>query len=260
MKTTGNTILITGGGTGIGRGLAEAFHKLGNQVIISGRTQKSLDETTSANPGMRALTVDMTDADSLRSFAEKLTDEFPALNVVIHNAGIMRNENLPDQPADLADVEATVATNLLGPIRLTAALLPHLQRQAQATLMTVTSGLAFVPLAMTPTYCATKAAVHSYTQSLRYQLKGTPVEVVELIPPYVQTRLMGDRQANDPQAMPLDAFIAEVMELIKTHPEATEICVGRVLPLRNAAEGGQEKYTGFFGQFNDAMKAARPNG
>ena len=260
MQTTGNTILITGGGSGIGRGLAEAFHALGNQVIISGRTQKSLDETTSANPGMRALTVDMTDAGSIRSFAEKLAGEFPALNVVVHNAGIMRNENLSDQPADLADVEATIATNLLGPIRLTAALLPHLQQQGHATVMTVTSGLAFVPLAMTPTYCATKAAVHSYTQSLRYQLRGTSVEVVELIPPYVRTRLMGDRQANDPQAMPLDAYIAEVMELIKTQPDAAEICVGRVLPLRNAAEGGQEKYTGFFGQFNDAMKAARPNG
>ena len=260
MKTTDNTILITGGGTGIGRGLAEAFHGLGNQVIISGRTQKSLEETTSANPGMRSLTVDMTDADSIRSFAEKLTGEFPALNAVIHNAGIMRNENLSHQPADLADVEATIATNLLGPMRLTAALLPHLQKQAHATLMTVTSGLAFVPLAMTPTYCATKAAVHSYTQSLRYQLQGTSVKVVELIPPYVRTGLMGERQANDPQAMPLDAFIAEVMELIKTQPDATEICVGRVLPLRNAAEGGQEKYTGLFGQFNDAMKAARPNG
>ena len=260
MKTTGNTLLITGGGTGIGRGLAEAFHALGNQVVISGRTQKSLDETTDANPGMRSLTVDMTDAGSIRSFADRLASEFPALNAVIHNAGIMRNEALLDQPADLADVEATIATNLLGPIRLTAALLPLLQKQPHATLMTVSSGLAFVPLAMTPTYCATKAAVHSYTQSLRYQLQGTTVQVVELIPPYVQTRLMGDRQANDPQAMPLDAFIAEVMELIKTHPDASEICVGRVLPLRNAAEGGQEKYTGFFQHFNDAMKAARPNG
>ena len=172
----------------------------------------------------------------------------------------MRNEKLLDQAADLADAEAIIATNLLGPIRLTAALLPLLQKQPHATVMTVSSGLAFVPLAMTPTYCATKAAIHSYTQSLRYQLQGTAVEVIELIPPYVQTGLMGDRQANDPQAMPLAAFIAEVMELLKTHPDASEVCVGRVLPLRNAAEGGQEKYTGFFRQFNDAMKAARPNG
>ena len=260
MQTTGNTLLITGGGTGIGRGLAEAFHALGNQVVISGRTRKSLDETTAANPGMKSLTVDMTDPGSIHSFAGKLTEEFPALNAVVHNAGIMRNENLQDQPANLADVEATIATNLLGPLRLTAALLPTLQKQPHATVMTVSSGLAFVPLAMTPTYCATKAAIHSYTQSLRYQLQGTTVEVLELIPPYVQTGLMGERQANDPQAMPLDAFIAEVMALLKTRPDATEICVGRVLPLRNAAEGGQEKYAGFFQHFNDAMKAARPNG
>ena len=260
MKTTGNTLLITGGGTGIGRALAEAFHALDNQVIISGRTQKSLDKTTAANPGMKSLTVDMTDPGSIRSFADDLTGEFPQLNAVIHNAGVMRNEKLLDQSADLADVATTIATNLLGPIWLTAALLPHLQKQASATLMTVSSGLAFVPLAMTPTYCATKAAIHSYTQSLRYQLQGTVVEVLELIPPYVQTHLMGERQANDPQAMPLEAFIAEVMEILKTKPDAQEICVGRVLPLRNAAEGGQEKYTGFFQHFNDAMKAARPNG
>ena len=260
MKTTGNTLLITGGGTGIGRALAEAFHALGNQVIISGRTQKSLDETTAANPGMKSLTVDMTDPGSIRAFADKLSHDFPTLNVVIHNAGVMRNEDLLAQTTDLADVETTIATNLLGPIRLTAALLPLLQKQERSTVMTVSSGLAFVPLAMTPTYCATKAAIHSYTQSLRYQLQGTAVEVIELIPPYVQTHLMGERQANDPQAMPLDEFIAEVMELLKTQPDAREICVERVMPLRNSAEGGQEKYTGFFQHFNDAMKAARPNG
>lgn len=139
-------------------------------------------------------------------------------------------------------------------------MLPLLQKQPHATVVTVTSGLTFVPLAMTPTYCATKAAMHSYSQSLRYQLQETAVEVIELIPPYVQTRLMGNRQANDPQAMPLDAFIAEVMELLRTQPDAREICVGRVLPLRNAAESGQEKYAGFFQHFNGAMKAARPNG
>ena len=259
MQTTDNTILITGGGSGIGRGLAEAFHARGNQVIISGRTQKSLDETVAANPGMKALTVDMTDPASIRGFAARLAAEFPALNVVVHNAGIMRNEKLRAGSADhLADAEATVATNLLGPMRLTSALLPMLLRQPHATVMTVSSGLAFVPLNLTPTYCATKAAIHSYTQSLRYQLRDTAVEVIELIPPYVRTGLMGDRQANDPQAMPLDEFIAEVMELLAAQPAATEICVKRVRPLRSAAEGGQAKYEGFYTQFNDAMTAARP--
>src|SRR4051812_30497101 len=172
MKSNNNTILITGGGSGIGRGLAEAFHALGNQVIISGRGQKALAETTAANPGMKSLTVDMADAGSIRDFAAKLGKEFPSLNVVINNAGVMRPENLLAQPEELADAEAMVTTNLLGPIRLTAAVLPLLVKQPHATVMTVSSGLAFLPLALTPTYCATKAAIHSYTQSLRYQLRN----------------------------------------------------------------------------------------
>jgi uncharacterized oxidoreductase len=254
MKTTGNTILITGGGSGIGRALAESFHALGNQVVISGRGRKNLDETTGANPGMRSLTVDMTDPASVKSFAGHLRDEFPALNAVIHSAGVMRPEKLLAPPANLTDAEATIATNLLGPIRLTAALLPHFLKQPHATVMTVSSGLAFVPLAMTPTYCATKAGIHSYTQSLRYQLQGTAVQVIELIPPYVATTLMGDHQANDPRAMPLAEYIAEVMELLHTQPDADEINVQRVYPLRFAAESGREKYDQFFQGFNDAMK------
>ncbi len=258
MKTTNNTILITGGGTGIGRALAETFHQAGNQVIISGRTQKSLDETTSANPGMKSLTVDMTDAASIKAFAAKVTAEFPALNVVVNNAGIMRPENVATQADHLDDAEAIVTTNLLGPIRLTAALLPTLQQQAEATVVTVSSGLAFVPMAATPTYCATKAAIHSYSQSLRYQLKDTNVKVIELVPPYVQTTLLGEHQAKDPNAMPLDEFIKEIFDLLKNQPDATEINVGKVRPLRYASEseGGREKYEGFFKQFNDAMSAA----
>lgn len=187
MQTTGNTILITGGGTGIGRGLAEAFHALGNQVIISGRTQKSLDAVTAQNPGMKSLMVDMADSASIGSFADKVAGEHPSLNVLINNAGMMRPENLLSPVADSDEAEAHVTTNLLGPIRLTAALLPQLQNQPHATVMMVSSVLGFVPWAAAPTYCATKAAIHAYALSLRYQLKGTPVEVLELIPPYVAT-------------------------------------------------------------------------
>src|ERR1700761_8735997 len=151
MKTTGNTILITGGGSGIGRGLAEAFHKLGNKVIIAGRRQQVLDETTKANPGMASATLNIEDAASIRDFAAKLTTDFPALNVVINNAGIMRPEDLLHHPEDLSTAETTITTTLLGPIRLTTALLPHLQKQPHATIMTVTSGLAFVPMAPAPT-------------------------------------------------------------------------------------------------------------
>jgi uncharacterized oxidoreductase len=251
MKTTDNTILITGGGSGIGRGLAEAFHRLGNQVIIAGRGQKALDETTAANPGMKSITLDVSDPKNIQSFAEKITKDYPSLNVLINMAGIMQPENLLEKSDDLSTAEKTITTNLLGPIRLTAALLPSLRKQPRATIMTVSSGLAFVPFAVTPTYCATKAAIHSYTQSLRYQLKGTKVEVVELIPPYVQTTLTGDQQANDPRAMPLDEFIDEAMSILKTEPDAKEICVKRVYPLRFAAEQGQEKYNDFFQQFNE---------
>ena len=253
MKTTGNTILITGGGSGIGRGLAEAFHKLGNKVIIAGRRQQVLDETTAANPGMASAVLNIEDAASIRAFAAKLTADFPTLNVVINNAGIMRPENLLTQSADVADAEATITTNLLGPIRLTAALLPHFLKQPHATIMTVSSGLAFIPMALTPTYNATKAAIHSYTQALRYQLKSTSVEVIELVPPYVQTELMGSQQAADPRAMPLKDYLTETIEILKTQPNATEILVERVKPLRFSASNGEEKYNAFFQQFNDAM-------
>ncbi|MGA2419591.1 MAG: SDR family oxidoreductase [Candidatus Acidiferrum sp.] len=252
MKMTGNTILITGGGSGIGRGLAEAFHALGNQVIIAGRRKEALDGTTAANPGMKSATLDIGKAASIRAFAAKLAADYPELNVVIQNAGIMRIENLKAQPDDLADAESIIATNLLGPIRLTAAFLPLLQKQSDSVIMTVTSGLAFVPLAPTPTYCATKAAIHSYTQSLRYQLRGTTTAVLELIPPYVQTDLLNG--ASDPRAMPLDAYIAEVMAILKAQPTATEICVENVKRLRFAAESGQ--YDAVFNGLNEMMARA----
>jgi uncharacterized oxidoreductase len=249
MKTNGNTILITGGGSGIGRALAEAFYALGNTVIIAGRRKDVLAQVVADNPGMKALQLDIGSADAIRAFGETIKREYPALNVVIHNAGIMRPENLMDGLLD--DAEATITTNLLGPIRLNAALLPMISAQANPVVMTVSSGLAFIPLAMTPTYCATKAAIHSYTQALRYQLKDGPVQVLELIPPWVQTELMGPGQASEPRAMPLKAFISEVMQILQSSPEITEICVERVKILRFAeANGG---YDGFFKQFNDAM-------
>jgi uncharacterized oxidoreductase len=254
MQTSGNTILITGGGSGIGRGLAEAFHALGNKVIIAGRRQSVLDETTAANSGMASLVLDIEDRDAVRAFAARVAAEHPDLNVLINNAGIMRPENLQVPQDDLADAEATVVTNLLGPIRLTAALLPLLKTQPHAAIMNVSSGLAFLPMAMTPTYCATKAAIHSYTQSLRYQLKDTSVQVLELIPPYVQTELMGPAQASDPNAMPFQDFITETMDILNSSPGATEICVERVKPLRFAEAGGN--YEAFFKRFNDALAAA----
>ena len=246
MQLNDNTVLITGGGSGIGRALAEAFHVRGNQVVIAGRRERALNEVTAANPGMGSAVLDVEDAGAIRDFAARMGAEYPDLNVVVHGAGIMRAESVRE--GGLGDAEATVATNLLGPIRLTAALLPLLVARPRAAIVTVSSGLAFMPMAATPTYNATKAAIHSYTESLRHQLRDTPVQVLELVPPYVRTSLMGEWQANDPNAMPLEDFIAETMRILETSPEATEILVERVKPLRFAqANGG---YDALFEQFN----------
>jgi uncharacterized oxidoreductase len=246
MNSTGNTILVTGGGSGIGRGLAEELQKLGNHVIIAGRRRSALDETTAANPGMSSMVFDIEQASGIRSFVPELLAQFPKLNVVINNAGIMRPEKLLEQPEDLADAEAIVTTNLLGPIRLIAALLPHFKQQPSATIINVSSGLAFVPLAVTPTYCATKAAIHSYSQSLREQLKSTKIEVLEIIPPYVQTDLMGG--AKDPRAMPLNDFIAETIALLTSQPTPSEVATERVKFLSEAAKRGE--YDKVFGILN----------
>lgn len=239
MQSKDNTILITGGGSGIGRGLAEAFHKQGNQVVIAGRRKSMLDETIAANPGMRSLTLDIENPDDFQRFVAEVKAEFPALNVLINNAGIMKHENLKDGVDNLPIAESTIATNLLGPLRLTAALLPLLQAQPQATVMNVTSGLAFVPMSLTATYCATKAALHSWSQSLRHQLRDTSVEVLELAPPYVQTELLGAHQLTDPNAMPLADYISETMNLLTHPPESGEILVERVKPLRFAERNGK---------------------
>ena len=254
MKMTGNTILVTGGGSGIGLGLAERLQALGNEVILAGRRRDVLDAATAAHPGMRSVTLDVGDGASLEKFGAEAAERFPRLNVLINNAGIMRPEKLTGEALDTAVAEATITTNLLGPIRLTTALLPLLKKQTEATVMNVTSGLAFVPLAGFPTYNATKAAMHSYSESLRYQMKGSKVEVIELIPPYVQTELGGAQQASDPNAMPLHAFLTEVMEILGKAPTPTEINVERVKPLRFAAKG--DGYEAFFTKFNDMMAAA----
>ncbi|MFZ0690074.1 MAG: SDR family oxidoreductase [Acidobacteriaceae bacterium] len=253
MQITGNTILITGGTSGIGRALAEALHNQGNQLIIAGRRQSLLDEITAAHPAMQSAALDVQNLDSLPAFAAQIATQFPSLNVLINNAGIQKSEDLNDPSADFSIVEETIATNLLAPLRLTAALLPHFKKQPRATVMTVSSGLAFVPKASTPAYSATKAAIHAWTQSLRYQLRNTKVEVLELIPPYVQTELQGQRQAADPNAMPLADYIAEVMQILRTQPDAKEILVQRVFPLRFAAEKGQAAYDEFFTTLNNRM-------
>lgn len=236
MKTTGNTILLTGGSSGIGRALAQRLHDLGNEVVVAGRRQDALEETGEGREGIYPMTVDVEDAADLRRFANEVVERFPSLNVLINNAGIMRYENATAQ-RDLADAEATVVTNLLGPIRLIDALVNHLSAQPDSAIVNVTSGLAFVPFPKAPTYSATKAALHSYTQALRVQLKGK-VEVIELAPPGVQTDLTPG-QATREGYQPLDEFADEIIELLKADPGAPEILVERVKPLRFAEREGQ---------------------
>jgi uncharacterized oxidoreductase len=234
---TPQTILITGATSGIGLGLAQRLHAQGHRLILTGRRQALLDDATKAHPGMTGIQNDITDPDQIADLAARLAKHHPDLSTVIHNAGIMQPEQLVTNQTPLSVAETTITTNLLGPIRLTHALMPQLLAQASARIITVTSGLAFVPLAVTPTYSATKAAIHSWTQSLRFQLAATNITVHELAPPGVQTDLMPGHRTS-PHAMPFDAFIDEVMAIMAQDPMPEEILVERVKGFRNAeAEG-----------------------
>jgi uncharacterized oxidoreductase len=252
MKLHGNTILITGGGSGIGEALAQRLADLGNTVIVAGRRVEALQGAIAGRPSMHAVALDIDSGDAIAGFAEKLLADFPALNVVINNAGIMRFETL-DTARDLADAEATITTNLLGPIRLTNALIDHLVAQDGAALINVTSGLAFVPLTSTATYNATKAAIHSYTVSLREVLKGR-VEVIELAPPAVQTGLTPGQESR-PGYQPLDQFADEVIALLGTDPTPPEVLVERVKFLRFAE--AEQRFDQTVVQLNEFAAAAR---
>lgn len=244
MQLTNNTIFITGGTSGIGRGLAEAFHKLGNKVIIGGRRKALLDEVTRANPGMDAIELDIADPASIERASARLIADYPALNVLINNAGIMPFDD-PSADIDEATALSTINTNLLGPIRMTSALVAHLKKQPRAHIVNNTSILAYVPIATNAVYSATKAALHSYTLSQRFMLRDTSVKVQEIAPPWVNTDLI--YKGTDQRAMPLDAFIEQTMQGLATDKE--EVVVELAAGLRNNAGPNEHKFVNEFNQY-----------
>jgi short-subunit dehydrogenase involved in D-alanine esterification of teichoic acids len=231
MRISGNTIFIPGSTSGIGLALALALQAKGNTVIVGGRRTDQLDAITAQHPELGAVRIDVAHPASITKAADRVLADYPALNVVIAMAGIMKIEDW-HQPASFLDsAEAIVTTNVLGPIRLIAAFIEHLQQQPDSTIITVSSGLAFAPLRVTPSYNATKAAIHMLSESVRLQLADTSVKVVELVPPAVRTGLLPGQEDSE-FAMPLEEFVDEVVGLLETQPDAREILVERVKFLR----------------------------
>ncbi|KAB1906857.1 SDR family NAD(P)-dependent oxidoreductase [Micromonospora sp. AMSO1212t] len=237
MDISGNTIFIPGATSGIGLALALALRDRGNTVIVGGRRTELLDEIAAANPGLATVTIDTTDPASIAAAADQVLAKHPDLNVLVTMAGVMRIEDWRSPDTFLASAEEVVTTNVLGPIRLIAAFVEHLRQRGNATIVTVSSGLAFVPLRVTPSYNASKAAVHMLSESIRLNLAGTGVRVLELVPPAVRTELLPGHESNE-VAMPLDEFMSEVVALLEALPEATEIQVERVKFLRHAEARG----------------------
>jgi uncharacterized oxidoreductase len=252
MQISGNTVFIPGATSGIGLALALALQARGNTVIVGGRRTDRLERIAAEHPGLHAVGIDTADPESVRAAAKDVIARYPDLNVLVAMAGIMRAEDWHRPEGFLDTAEATVTTNVLGPIRLIGAFVEHLRTRPDATIMTVSSGLAFTPLKATPSYNASKAAIHMLSESIRLQLADTTVKVVELEPPAVQTALMPGHEEN-PNAMPLDAFVAEVMGLIESRPDATEIQVERVKFLRYGEARGD------YDQVVAALNAADPH-
>jgi uncharacterized oxidoreductase len=248
MNLTGNTVLITGGGTGIGRALAIALHRRGNRVLVAGRRTAPLQALARDRPGIEWHSLDLTDAECIRRFVARLEHRWPELNVLVNNAGIMVLES-PAAP-DPAASASVVATNLLGPITLTSLLVPRLRERPNAAIVNVTSALAFVPLAIAPTYSATKAGLHVYTDAIRILLSDTGIRVIEIAPPRVATEMDGPASTDSVDA---DAFASEVLTALAADPDATEIVVEAARMLRHAEREG--RYDAVLAAVNSTIEA-----
>ncbi|WP_445167484.1 SDR family oxidoreductase [Mycolicibacterium sp. Dal123E01] len=253
MQISGNTIFIPGSTSGIGLALALALAAKGNTVIVGGRRSDQLDAITAEHPELGAVRIDITDPAGIEKAADRVLTDYPDLNVVIAMAGIMNIEDWHQPSTFLDSAEAIVTTNVLGPIRLIAAFIEHLQQQPDSTIVTVSSGLAFAPLRVTPSYSAAKAAIHMLSESLRLQLADTSVKIVELVPPAVRTGLLPGQEDSE-FAMPLDDFVGEVVSLLETQPDAREILVDNVKFLRYGEARGD------YDQVVETLNAADPHG
>ncbi|AQZ64024.1 Short-chain dehydrodenase (gene dltE) [[Actinomadura] parvosata subsp. kistnae] len=253
MNISGNTVFIPGATSGIGLALALALQAKGNTVIVGGRRADLLERIAAEHPGLDTVRIDTTDAASIEAAAKHVLARHPELNVLVTMAGIMRVEDWHRPESFLASAEEVVTTNVLGPIRLIAAFVEHLQTRPNATIVTVSSGLAFAPLKVTPSYNASKAAIHMLSESLRLQLADTNVKVMELVPPSVRTALLPGQESSE-FAMPLEEYVAEVVELLETRPDAKEVQVERVKFLRYGEARGD------YDQVVATLNAADPHG
>jgi short-subunit dehydrogenase involved in D-alanine esterification of teichoic acids len=215
MDISNRTVLIVGGTSGIGLAMARRFAAAGSTVIVGGRKTANVSDLPTVD-------IDVTDPDSIMRARDTVLDSHSDLDVVVTMSGLMLTEDLRE-PAHIAAAEATIATNLLGTIRVIDAFTQHLIARGSGTFVTVTSGIAFLPFPLMPTYGASKAGVHAYSEALRAQLLGTGVEVVELVPPAVATR--PEHKQMNPNALDLDAFLDEVMTLLAENPTPNEILV-----------------------------------
>ena len=253
MNISGNTVFIPGSTSGIGLALALELKARGNTVIVGGRRTDLLERIAAEHPGIDTVRIDTADAASVDAAAKEVLARHPDLNVLVTMSGIMRVEDWRRPESFLASAEEVVTTNVLGPIRLIAAFVEHLRSRPDATIVTVSSGLAFAPLKVTPSYNASKAAIHMLSESLRLQLAGTTVKVVELVPPSVRTALLPGHEENE-LAMPLDEFVAETVALLESQPDATEIQVERVKFLRYGEARGD------YDEVVRTLNAADPHG
>jgi uncharacterized oxidoreductase len=236
MRMTGNTVLVTGATSGIGLAFAERFAELGNRVLICGRRKDRLETIVQRIPQIAYQVCDVTDDEERIELARWVLDHHPEVNVLINNAGVQLALDLTRE-ADLLHVRREIETNFVAPLHLTSLLCGHLRSKERAAIVNISSGLAFVPIAFMPVYCATKAAIHSLTLSLRHQLKDTPVTVFEIAPPSVDTELGHERRTDKSQShggMPVGELIAAAIAALEG--DVIEAAIGPAAGMREARE------------------------